>query len=165
MQWNDGKERALFEKEQAEKRKEYLALGMTEEQIQILRSCDEDWYRSRRREARHTQSLNITAFDEDDGDDETKNPLLKKFLHNFSIEDKYWENSRFGWIELIENKALYRAIKSLSDNDKEILTMLLFDGMKQKDIAAQKGIKKSALSRKIGRLKNFLKKFFPNVNF
>ena len=98
MEWNNGKERALFEKEQAQKRKEYLAAGMTEEQIQSLRSFDEDWYRKRRREARHTQRLNITAFDEDDGDDETQNPLLKKFLHNFSVEDKHWENDLFGWI-------------------------------------------------------------------
>lgn len=58
MKWNDGKERALFEKEQAQKRKEYLAAGMTEKQIQVLRSYDEDWYRSRRREARHKQRLN-----------------------------------------------------------------------------------------------------------
>ena len=106
MVWNNGKERALFEKEQAELLKEYLAAGMTEEQIQALRSRDEEWYRIRRREALHTQSLNITAFDEDDGDDETKNPLLKKFLHSFSVEDKHWENSRFGWIEQIEDRAL-----------------------------------------------------------
>lgn len=78
MEWNDGKERALFEREQTQKRKEYLAAGMSEEQIQVLRINDEDWYRSRRREARHTQRLNITAFDEDDGDDETQNPLNKK---------------------------------------------------------------------------------------
>ena len=165
MQWNDGKERALFEKEQARKRKEYLAAGMTEEQIQVLREIDEDWYRSRRREARHTQRLNIFAFDEDDGDDEAKNPLLKKFLHNFSVEDKHWENDRFGWIEEIEDKKLYIAISSLKDDDKEILTMLLYDGMKQTDIAEQKGVKKAAISRKIGRLKDFLKKFCKNVNF
>lgn len=159
MKWNDGKERALFEKEQAQKRKEYLAAGMTEEQIQVLRSYDEDWYRSRRREARHTQRLNITAFDEDDSDDEAQNPLLKKFLHSFSVEDKHFESERFGWIEEIEDKRLYKAINSLSDVDKEILTMLLYDGLKQKDIAEQRGVKKSAISRKISRLKNFLKKF------
>lgn len=43
MEWNNGKERALFEKEQAKLRKEYLAAGMTEEQIQVLRDCDEEW--------------------------------------------------------------------------------------------------------------------------
>lgn len=159
MEWNNGKERAFFEREQARKRKEYLAAGMTEEQIQVLRSYDEEWYRSRRREARHTQRLNITAFDEDDNNDEAQNPLLKKFLNSFSVEDKHFESERFGWIEEIENKALYIAVKSLKDSDKEILTMLLYDGMKQKDIAEQRGVKKSAISRKVGRLKKFLKIF------
>lgn len=165
MEWNDGKERALFEKEQAKLRKEYLAAGMMEEQIQKLRSYDEDWYRNRRREARHTQRLNITAFDEDDGDEDTQNPLLKKFLHNLSVEDKYFESERFGWIEEIEDEQLYKAISSLSDKDKEILTLLIIDGFKQKNIAEQYGLGKSAVSRKISRLKNFLKKFLKNVNF
>jgi RNA polymerase sigma factor (sigma-70 family) len=165
MEWNNGKERALFEKEQAKLRKEYLAAGMTEEQIQVLRDCDEEWYRSRRREARHTQRMNITVFDEDDREDESQNPLLKKFVHSFSVEDKHFENKRFGWIEEIEDKALYQAVSFLTDADKEILTMLLYDGMKQKDIAEQRGVKKSAISRKIGRLKNFLKDFLKHVNF
>lgn len=78
MEWNDGKERAKFENEQTELRRQYLASGMSEEQIQELRKFDEDWYRSRRREAWHTQRLNITAFDEDEGNNETQNPLLKK---------------------------------------------------------------------------------------
>lgn len=159
MEWNDGKERALLEREQAKLRREYLSAGMTDEQIQLLRSCDEDWYRGRRREARHTQSLDITAFDEDDFDSDAKNPLLKKFLHKFSVEDKHFETDRFGWIEQIENKDLYMAVSSLSDSDKEILTMLLYDGLKQKEIAEQRGVKKSAISRKIGRLKEFLKNF------
>lgn len=159
MKWNDGKERALFEKEQAQKRKEYLAAGMTEEQIQVLRSYDEDWYRSRRREARHTQRLNITAFDEDDSDDEAQNPLLKKFLHSFSVEDKHFESERFGWIEQIENKSLYKAVKSLSEMEKEILTELLYDGFTQEEIAQNFGRNQSSISRRIARLKKILKYF------
>lgn len=164
MAWNNGKQRILFEREQERKHKEYLAVGMTEEQIQAMREFDERCYNSRRREAEHTQELNMTAFD-DGGDDEAKNPLYKKFLHNFTVEDKHFDNARFGWIEEIEDKRLYIAVKSLSDADKEILTMLLYDGMKQKDIAEQKGIKKAAISRKIRRLKNFLKNFLNDVNF
>lgn len=159
MKWNDGKERALFEREQAQKRKEYLAAGMTEEQIQILRNCDEDWYRSRRREARHTQRLNITAFDEDDGDDETKNPLLKKFLHSFSVEDKHWENERFAWIEEITNKQLYKAVISLSAKDKQILTLLVFDGFNQTEIAEQLGVSQQAISKKIKKFQIIFEKW------
>ena len=165
MKWNNGKERALFEKEQAKLRKEYLAAGMTEEQIQTMYDFDKAYLNLCQKEARHTQRLNITAFDEDDGDDEGKNPLLKKFFHSFSVEDKYWENDRFGWIEQIVDRKLYEAVSSLSDSDKEILTMLLYGGYKQKNIAQHRGVKKAAISRKIGRLKNFLKKFLKNVNF
>ena len=156
MEWNNGKERALFEKEQAQKRKEYLAAGMTEEQIQSLRSFDEDWYRKRRREARHTQRLNITAFD---GDDETQNPLLKKFLHNFSVEDKHWENDRFDWIEQIENKQLYKAIKSLSDRDKEILSLLINDGFNETQAAKQLGVSQQAISKKIKKFQTIFGKW------
>ncbi len=64
MEWNNGKERALFEKEQAKLRKEYLSAGMTEEQIQVMRDYDEDWYRKRRNEALHTQELDIRTSED-----------------------------------------------------------------------------------------------------
>ena len=159
MEWNNGKERAKFEREQARLREKYLAAGMTEEQIQVMREFDADWYRKRRREARHTQRLNISAFDEDDGDDETKNPLLKKFLHNFSVVDKHWESERFGWIEQIEDKGLYHKVKSLKEIEKEILTEVLYDGFTQSDIAENLGVNQSNISRRIARLKNILKNF------
>lgn len=46
MKWNNGKERAKFEREQEELRKEYLAAGMTEEQIQSMRQFDEEFLTS-----------------------------------------------------------------------------------------------------------------------
>ncbi len=159
MEWNNGRERALFEREQAQKRKEYLAAGMTEEQIEILRNYDEEWYRSRRREAEHTQRLNVSVFDEDDGDDETQNPLIKKFLHSFSIEDKHWEEDRFAWIEQIEDEKLYCAISSLSKGDKELLTKVMYDGCTQAEIAKKFRLNQSSISRKIAHLKKILKNF------
>lgn len=158
MKWNNGQERALFEKEQEKLRKEYLAAGMTEEQIQNLRSRDEDWYRSRRREAKHTQELDITAFDEDDCE-ESQNPLLKKFLHNFSVEDKYFETERFGWIEEITNKQLYKTVVSLSAKDKQILTLLVFDGFNQTEIAEQLGVSQQAISKKIKKFQTIFEKW------
>lgn len=159
MEWNNGKERALFKKEQAKLRKEYLAAGLTEEQIQKLRSYDEDWYRNRRREALHTQRLNITAFDEDDGDEDTQNPLLKKFLHNFSVEDKYFEGERFGWIEEIEDEQLYKVISSLAERDKKILTYLLYDSLTQTEIAEQLGVSQQSISKRIKKYQIILEKW------
>lgn len=46
MEWHDGTERRRFEREQAELRKQYLAAGMTEEQIQALYAFDREWYKA-----------------------------------------------------------------------------------------------------------------------
>lgn len=159
MRWNNGKERANFEKEQAEKRKKYLAAGMSEEEIQTLLNFDKDYLRSQRREAMHTQRLNIPAFAESESIDDSKSPLLKKFLHSFTVEDKHFESERFGWIEQIENQPLYETISALSDFEKEILTELLYDGFTQEEIAESLGRNQSSISRRIAHLKKILKNF------
>lgn len=157
MKWNNAHEYALFREEQKKLRKKYLAAGMTEEQIRAMYKFDLKYLNLRQREARHTQRLAVTADDEEKNT-ETQNPLLKKFLHNLSTEDTHFEDDRFSWIEQIESKKLYKALKALSEADKEIITMLL-EGYQQKDIAIKFGVKKAAISRKIGRLKEFIKNF------
>ena len=159
MEWNNGKERALFEREQAKLRKEYFAAGMTGEQIQKVRAYDEEWYRRCRREAKHTQRLNITAFDEDEGDNEAKNPLMKKFLHKFSVEDKHFENDRFGWIEEIKERKLYESIKLLDDKEKEILTSLIYDDETQTELAQRMMVSQQSISKKIKKFKNIFGKW------
>lgn len=157
MEWNNAHEYAEFKKEQKKLRKKYLAAGMTEEQINAMYKFDLKYLNLRQREARHTQRLTVTADDEEENA-ETQNPLLKKFLHNLSTEDTHFKDDRFGWIEQIESEGLYKALNSMSEADKEILTMLL-EGYQQKEIAIKFGVKKAAISRKIGRLKEFIKKF------
>ena len=157
MEWNNGKERALFEREQARLRKEYLAAGMTEEQIKKMREFDEGWFRSRRREANHTQQLEIQTSE--DEDEIMENQLYKKSLKKISIEDGYSEYSRYGWIEEIENENLLLAINSLSDKDKELLTKYIFEGLKQTEIAQTEGVVKVVICKKLKRIKNFLKKY------
>ena len=162
MEWHDGTERRRFEREQAELRKQYLAAGMTEDQIQALYAFDCEWYKSCRREAVHTQQLDIqTSEDEDINKD---NPLYKKFFEKLAKEDNHADYSRYGWIEEVENKQLYLAIGKLTEKDKEIVAMMV-EGFNQNEIAAHFGVKKAAISRKIGRIKNFLRNFLSDVNF
>lgn len=104
-EWNNGKERATFEREQAKKRKEYLAAGMTEEQIQSLYEYDLDWFNICRREAEHTQSLDIQTSEDEDS--KMDNPLYKKFFEKLAVEDNHADYSRYGWIEEIENKEVF----------------------------------------------------------
>ena len=149
MKWNDGLERALFKKEQKRLRKEYAEAGMTEGQINSMLEFDLEWYKSRRREAIHTQRLDIqTSEDEDINKD---NPLYKKFFEKLAVEDKHEDFTKFGWVEQIESKKLYEEIISLSENDMEILTMLI-EGFTQTEIATKQGVSQQAISK---RLKKF----------
>ena len=156
MEWNNGKERALFQKEQAELRKQYLAAGMTEEQIQALYAFDREWYKSRRREAVHTQRLDIqTSEDEDINKD---NPLYKKFFEKLAVEDNHADYSRYGWIDELENEELAKAVNALSDADKELLTMLI-NGFTQSEIGAEMGVSQQSVSKRIKKVQRFFRKW------
>ena len=156
MEWNNGKERALFHKEQAELRKQYLAAGMTEEQIQALYAFDREWYKSRRREAVHTQRLDIqTSEDEDINKD---NPLYKKFFEKLAVEDNHADYSRYGWIDELENDRLAKAVNALSDADKELLTMLI-NGFTQSEIGAELGVSQQSVSKRIKKVQRFFRKW------
>ena len=157
MEWNNAMNLSKFKKEQAKLRKEYLAAGMTEEQIKELYEFDLEEYRRSRIEAMHTQELD---FDSEDFDDkETDNPLFKKYLEAISVTMDYSDSSRYSWIEEIENPQLATALKRLSEDDLEIITELVVDNLSQREIAKKRGVKEAAVSRKIGRLKDFLKNF------
>ncbi len=161
MKWNDGKERAKFEREQAELRKEYLAAGMTEEQIQEMYKLDKSFYNERRREATHTQELDIQAFDDDGNEDEDNkdNPLVKKFLDSLTRVDTHFENDRYGWIEQIEDESLCKALKELPDDYKELLTLIVCDELNQSEIADKFAVSHQAISKKIKKIKKFLEKW------
>lgn len=158
MEWNNGKKRLAFEKVQAKKRKEYLNAGMTEEQIQKVYEFDKQWYNSCRREAEHTQKFDNATFN-DEEENASNNPLYKKFLHNFATTDKYWSEERFDWIEQIENKELYKVLSNMSEEDKEILTEVLFDGFNQTEIAAHLKISHQAISKKFKKFKIIFEKW------
>lgn len=156
MEWNNGKECALFNKEQAKLRKQYLAAGMTEEQIQAMHAFDAEWYKNRRREAVHTQRLDIqTSEDEDINKD---NPLYKKFFEKLAVEDNHADYSRFGWIDELENEELVKAVISLSDTEKELLTMLI-SGFTQSEIGAEMGVSQQSVSKRIKKVQRIFREW------
>ena len=156
MEWHDGTERRRFEREQTELRKQYLATGMTEEQIQALYAYDREWYKSRRREAVHTQRLDIqTSEDEDINKD---NPLYKKFFEKLAVEDNHADYSRYGWIDELENEKLAKAVNVLSDADKELLTMLI-NGFTKSEIGTEMGVSQQSVSKRIKKIQRFFREW------
>ena len=156
MSWNDGYERRRFEARQKKQAEEYRALGMTEEQIQAMYEFDLEQYKSDRRHYSHTQSFIPDDFDESEDDDE-KLSIFEKFkdvltttIENSSDKSRYW------WVEDIEDAELSRRIKSLSTDDIELITLYVFDGYTQDEIAIQLSCTKQNIQKKIRRIKNFL---------
>lgn len=157
MEWNNGKQTARFEREQKKLREQYLKAGMTEEQIEEMYKFDKNFLNLQQKESRHTQKLDISAL-EDDDENESKNPLYKKFLEKVSKTDKYWEE-KYDWVEQIEDEKLYKVIKRLPQKDLDLIDMIFIKQYSQTKVARILGVKKAAMSRKMGRIKKILKTF------
>ena len=134
MSWNNGYERRKFEQAQKAQAKEYWKCGMNEEQIQAMYLQDLQEYRNNRIYAIHIQS--IEELDSDG--EESRNALHKKFLLSMTCTMDMSECGRYGWIDAMENTALYGAISKLTSDQKELLTLLYRDGYTQTEVAALK---------------------------
>lgn len=150
MSWNNGYERRKFEQVQKAQAKEYRKYGMNEEQIQAMYLQDLQEYRNNRIYAIHIQS--IEELDSDG--EESRNALHKKFLLSMTCTMDMSECGRYGWIDAMENTALYGAISKLTTDQKELLTLLYCDGYTQTEVAALLHSNLLAINKRVSRLQN-----------
>ena len=150
MSWNNGYERRKFEQVQKAQAKEYRKCGMNEEQIQAMYLQDLQEYRNNRIYAIHIQS--IEELDSDG--EESRNALHKKFLLSMTCTMDMSECGRYGWIDAMENTALYGAISKLTTDQKELLTLLYCDGYTQTEVAALLHSNVLAINKRVSRLQN-----------
>jgi DNA-directed RNA polymerase specialized sigma24 family protein len=71
--------------------------------------------------------------------------------------DEYQSGNRYAWIDTIDIPVLAVKLKVLPPDDLELLTLIVMDGYKQAEIARLRGCSKNAVSKKIIRIKRFLK--------
>ena len=127
MCWNDGYERRKFEARQKKQAEEYRALGMTEEQIKEMYEFDLEQYKSDRRYHMHTQPFTSSDFD-DGEDDDSESTLLNKFFDELTLTiDSRSEQSRYWWIEEIDNPKLAEGITGTAMSKREEFKRLLND--------------------------------------
>lgn len=159
MSWNNGYERKKFEARQKKQAEEYKAQGMTEEQIKAMYEFDLEQYKSDRRYHLHTQPFSSSDFD-DGEDDDSESTLLNKFFDELTVTiGSCGEKSRYWWIEEINNPKLAEAIKALSPEQFELLTLVVIDGYMQAEAAKKMGIPYRTFKFKLRNIKNFLRKF------
>ena len=158
MAWNNGLERMKFEAEQARLAAEYRAAGMTEEQIQQMYEFDLEVFNSNRRFAEHTQQFPESPFE--DGD-EGQSPLYEKFPEALTVTMELpTGNSRYAWLDEIEHAQLAKALKELSTEDIELITLYVFEDYTQEKIGARFGISQRATGKRIAKIRKFFEKFF-----
>jgi DNA-directed RNA polymerase specialized sigma subunit len=146
LYWHNGSAVKKLTAEEQRMAEEYRAAGMTEEQIAEIAAFDREVLRSDRRFYRHMQacspvsgSLEQVPEPAYDGSDI---PL----------------SGRMDWLQEIEDPALLQALRELKPDMLEILTLYVFDGLSQPEIARKLGCTRQNISGRIVRLRRFLKR-------
>lgn len=157
MSWNNGYERRKFEAEQKKLAEEYRALGMSEEKIQALYEFDLAQFNSKRRYYMHTQEFTTSDFEEGESDD-SESTLLHKFFDELTVTIEYGSySSRYWWVDEIDNPDLHKKIKSLSEDDIELLTLLVFESYRKSEVAKILGCEPYHITRRLARIKEQLR--------
>ena len=157
MSWNNAYEKRKFEERQKKQAEKYRALGMTEEQIKEMYEFDYAQFKSERRFRMHTQSFEPDKFDADEDDNE-KLSIVEKFQDVLATtQDDSTDKSRYWWIEEIDNPVLAKALKKLSQDQIELLSLIVADGYGQAEMAGILNVSQSAISQRLATIKKIFK--------
>lgn len=153
MAWNNGLERKKFEAQQKRLEIMYRAVGMTEEQIHEMYQYDLERFNSERAYFSHNQQFPESALDDDD---ESVSPLNKKCIDILSEKsERLSSNSRYWWLEDIENPSIESAIQKLGKQDIEVITLVVFEGYSQSEVAEMWGVTRLAITQRIRKIKKY----------
>lgn len=160
MSFNYGLEKRKFEREWDKLRKEYSEAGMDEAAIKEMYKYDWQRFNAERAYRNHTQGMPYQEFENGDIAADDKTALLAKFFDSIAVMPKDTDDERrYSWLDEISSDKLSAALLKLSAEDIELLTLYVFDERTVTEIAAIKGIAHQNVSKKIRRIKKFLKKF------
>lgn len=161
MGFNYGLEKKKFDLRWEKLRREYREAGMDEAAIEAMYEYDWQMFNADRAYFTHTQRMPEQCF-EDDGDIacDDQSALLVKFFDVFAVlPQESGSGSRYGWTEQIESEKLSKGLRRLSEQDIELLTLYVIEGYSVTEIAAMKGVSHPTISKKLKRIKNFLRNF------
>ena len=157
MSFNKGYELKKFEARWEKLRIEYAAAGMTEDAIQKMYDYDRQQFNAERAHLERTQELSTDTFE---CSEDENSPLMKRYLEVTTVTDTYHETkSGFAWVSEIENERLLAALESLSELDLKILTLYVYAGYTESEIASALESKRITIHKRIERTTMFFKNF------
>ena len=157
MSFNKGYELKKFEAHWEKLRIEYAAAGMTEDAIQKMYDYDRQQFNSERTFIERTQEFTAPAYE---SSEEEASPLMLRYQEAITTTDTYHETkSKFAWIGEIENERLLAALESLSELDLKILTLYVYAGYTESEVASALESKRITIHKRIERMTMLLKNF------
>ena len=156
MSWNNGYETKSFRKRMERQAEEYRRLGMTEDQIRKIEVFDYEVFRSDKRYTKHTQWLDPIT---EEMDSELQSSLLKRCADRLTVRIEPSMDEPFWWINELEDECLWKAIESMTQTQKLILTLYAFEGKSQKEIAESFGRSQQDICKHLRCIKNKLHKY------
>ena len=85
--------------------------------------------------------------------------LYDNFSEDFDVDKQAQEQSLLGWIELIENKDLHKAIKNLSLEEQILLSYIFYKDKTQSEIANLYKVTQQSISYKIDKIISKIKNY------
>ncbi len=148
MGFNYAKEKAEFDRQWAEIRKQYEELGMSQDVIEKIRSFDWDWFKSQRRYRNHLADLpeEMTVETIREASTETIPGDIPASLGSDPRQ----------WLDEIEDEQLVRKLMQLSKDDIALLTHLVFEEYTQSEIAQKESCSQMAVSKHLHKIRKIL---------
>lgn len=83
--------------------------------------------------------------------------MYDTFLSVFDVDKQLFQTSLLGWIELIENESLHKALKSLSIEDQIFISYIVKECKTQQELASKYGINQSSVKNRFDKILRILK--------
>ena len=138
MGYNYSREKRKFDAEWKKKEAWYHASGMSEEAIQEIFTYDWAEFNATRKFYRYMEDIDVEQIPEKSGD------ILETALAK-------------EWTELLDSPEMLRKIRKLPADYIEIIEMLYFENLTQREIAERMSCSQQNIAKKIEKIKKILK--------
>ncbi|NBJ02656.1 sigma-70 family RNA polymerase sigma factor [Lachnospiraceae bacterium] len=163
MGYNYAKEKYKLLQGFKKEMQEYKKAGVAYIMIIKLYKLRKEEFKNNRKFYTHTQFINDSHFSDKKDVKEDRSPLMKKHLEKLSFtEEKIEQYGCDTFIDKIGTPNLQEFIKTLPENDIELLSMLCIDDMKQKEIAIEQGRSSAAVSKQKSKIKEKARKWLSS---
>ncbi|MEA4895374.1 MAG: sigma factor-like helix-turn-helix DNA-binding protein [Oscillospiraceae bacterium] len=153
MSFNYAKEEQAFLEKWSKLSAEYIGAGMSVEDTWEMYNFDRELFCKERTYIRHNQEFPTETIAEES----SESSLVNRY-HGLTVQfDESGFSGRFDWIEAVNDSVLAGRLKALSVPDLELLTLIAIEGYSQADVARKMDCARNTISKKIARIKRFLK--------